>query len=252
MDRQTAMTRVAAQPPQIEKVATADVVIDTEGTMDDTVRLFDIAWQRLLRTVPAPIAVQQRKRSSERVRDPRTRPLGLDDSDSADLAYYSKSGAAFQAPESGHASPESAEVPMSEATGANGVTVRRARPSDVPAILWLIRRTSTGAVRTKREELLLSLGERGYLIGENKDEIRALAGWSSENLVATIDLIIVNPPEEAFLTGAAVLQEIENTANSLICEVILAFPPADVARQVRQLFMSRGFVKVQPLQSWIT
>jgi dephospho-CoA kinase len=46
MDRQTAMNRVAAQPPQVEKVAAADVVIDTEGSMADTVRLFDIAWQK--------------------------------------------------------------------------------------------------------------------------------------------------------------------------------------------------------------
>jgi N-acetylglutamate synthase-like GNAT family acetyltransferase len=125
----------------------------------------------------------------------------------------------------------------------------------VPAILWLIRRTSTGAVRTKREELLLSLGERGYLIGQKEDSISALAGWSSENLVATIDLIIVNPPEAAFQTGAAVLQEIENTANALICEVILAFPPTDVSDEVRKLFQSRGFVKAQTEnlpQAWRT
>ena len=101
---------------------------------------------------------------------------------------------------------------------------RRPQPSDVPAILWLIAAHFDWRSQDQaREELLMSLGERGYLIGQKEDTISALAGWSSENLVATIDLIIVNPPEAAFQTGAAVLQEIENTANALICEVILAF-----------------------------
>lgn len=47
MDRDTATVRVNAQGPQEEKVARADVVIDTDGTMADTKAYFELAWRRL-------------------------------------------------------------------------------------------------------------------------------------------------------------------------------------------------------------
>jgi dephospho-CoA kinase len=47
MDPDTATLRVAAQAPQEEKVARADVVIDTDGTMADTRARFELAWGRL-------------------------------------------------------------------------------------------------------------------------------------------------------------------------------------------------------------
>jgi dephospho-CoA kinase len=48
MDMVTAVMRIDAQSPQEEKVAKADVVIDTDGLMDDTRRQFERAWSRLL------------------------------------------------------------------------------------------------------------------------------------------------------------------------------------------------------------
>ena len=39
--------RVKAQPSQEEKIAAADVVIDTSGTMADTQEFFDLLWSRL-------------------------------------------------------------------------------------------------------------------------------------------------------------------------------------------------------------
>lgn len=50
MDEATAIGRVDAQAPQAEKIARADVVIDTGGTMDETVAQFAAAWAALPRT----------------------------------------------------------------------------------------------------------------------------------------------------------------------------------------------------------
>lgn len=47
VDRAEAERRIDAQPPQEEKVARADVVIDNGGTLDDTHRQVHAAWQRL-------------------------------------------------------------------------------------------------------------------------------------------------------------------------------------------------------------
>jgi dephospho-CoA kinase len=47
MDEATAIARVEAQAPQAEKIARADVVIDTGGAMDETRAQFEAAWDRL-------------------------------------------------------------------------------------------------------------------------------------------------------------------------------------------------------------
>ena len=47
MSRADARQRVAAQPPQSKKVAHADVVIDTEGTLASTRAQVEAAWHRL-------------------------------------------------------------------------------------------------------------------------------------------------------------------------------------------------------------
>jgi len=47
MSAEEARTRIAAQPPQADKVAQADVVIDNGGTLDDTRRQVDAAWQAI-------------------------------------------------------------------------------------------------------------------------------------------------------------------------------------------------------------
>lgn len=46
--REEAEMRVDAQSPQEEKVARADVVIDNSGTLEETYRRVDAAWQELL------------------------------------------------------------------------------------------------------------------------------------------------------------------------------------------------------------
>lgn len=44
MEEEVALARIAAQPPQIEKVQRADVVIDTSGTMRETQDQFEHGW----------------------------------------------------------------------------------------------------------------------------------------------------------------------------------------------------------------
>lgn len=47
MSAEEARTRIAAQPPQTDKVALADVVIDNSGTLEATQAQVDTAWARI-------------------------------------------------------------------------------------------------------------------------------------------------------------------------------------------------------------
>ena len=77
-------------------------------------------------------------------------------------------------------------------------------------------------------------------------QISTIAGWTAENQVASIDQIFIYPAGSAQKTGAAVLREIENTANELLCEVILAFSNEGDPEEIRQLFSAGGFEYVDP------
>jgi dephospho-CoA kinase len=47
MSEAEARTRIAAQPPQADKVAQADVVIDNSGSLEETRRQVEAAWHRM-------------------------------------------------------------------------------------------------------------------------------------------------------------------------------------------------------------
>jgi N-acetylglutamate synthase-like GNAT family acetyltransferase len=273
MDGETAAMRVNAQAPQEEKVAHADVVIDTDGTMADTRHFFEIAWERVLQTLPDPLrpasagvsvssvsvssvsvsSVGEEKapaavveRPVEEVGEEKAPPERLSGSKAAEIRQ--RMLAKKQEAESAGSAQTTEGAKEVVEKAADAIVVRRARPSDVPSILLLIQRATGGAVKMKRGELLMALGDRGYLIGQQGTEISTVIGWNSENLVARIDQIFVHPPEAARIAGPAVLKEIEDTAISLICEVILAFPTNQVEPAVLQLFLDNSFEEVDALR----
>jgi dephospho-CoA kinase len=47
MDEAEARRRIAAQPPQSEKIAQANVLIDNSGSLAETQQQVQAAWQRI-------------------------------------------------------------------------------------------------------------------------------------------------------------------------------------------------------------
>jgi hypothetical protein len=127
------------------------------------------------------------------------------------------------------------------ADAPDDVTVRRARPSDVPTVLLLMQRAAGGTLALKRADLLRSMAERSYLIGQQGTEISSVMGWAADGGVARIERFYVHPPEAILATAPFVLAEIERTANELICESILAFPPAEGASELLGLLRAAGY-----------
>lgn len=215
MDAETAAMRVNAQPPQEAKVARADVVIDTDGTMESTREQFAIAWERL--PAPGTAAPPERQTST-------SRPVAA------------TVEAIPQKPQA------RAETIAATPASPPDLLVRRARPSDVAAVLLLMQRATGGALQMKRADLLLALSERSYLIAQEGTEINMVVGWSTHSTTAVaIDQVYAYPPEAALSSGPAVLAEIEASARELICEVIFAYLPPDASPPVRQLFEQSGY-----------
>jgi dephospho-CoA kinase len=217
MDVETATLRVNAQHSQEAKVARADLVIDTDGSMAATRSQFEVAWERL--------ATRDRDGAARPQAAPPTQPRVV-------------------VPRPQTPASQAAKVMKVRPTlpGSPSVLVRRARPSDVAAVLLLIQRATGGAVRMKRAELLMALSERSYLIAQEKTEINMVVGWSTHSTTAVaIDQIYSYPAQAALSSGPAVLAEIEESARQLICEVVLVYLPPDVPAPVQQLLDGSGY-----------
>ena len=223
MDEDEAFKRVMAQNPQEEKVAQATSVIDTTGTLAQTHTQVNDLLDELLAHL-----------ETDTVQDDVPQTSLLPDIESPDDAEVTEDVAAVEVDETPTVIDE---VPME----LPEITVRRARPSDIPSIMLLIHKATGGKIQPKRAEILQSLSDRGYLIGQTGSDITVIAGWYTDKGFAAIEQIFVYPTETASTTGMAVLNEIHKTANELMAEAIFSFMAPDTPDFVRQLLVDKGF-----------
>lgn len=235
MDAETAATRIRAQAPQEEKVALADVVIDTEGLMTDTEAQFRLHWRRL----PDPVTVKPLNLTQiqKRVESKITAKAGKAAAPPASAKAGATAGAAATTPQP---LPPAVD-PQDKPELPEGVEARRARPSDIPSMMLLIQKATDGQVKLKRAEMLMALSERGYVIGQDGSEIGALMGWSLESQVARIDQMYLYPMAADNVTAIAILNQIQTSAYNHMGEVIVAFVPVDGPDALRQLFAGQSY-----------
>ena len=213
MNEDEAFTRIMSQDPQADKVAKANVVIDTSGSLADTLRQVAAAWSAMGEEAPA--AVPESASEPAPVTAPAPKP-----------------------------EPEPAAAPEPEPAPAEDieVVVRRARPSDIPSIMLLIHKATGGKVKPKRAEILMSLSERGYLIGQVDSEISTVAGWYTDKGFAAIERFYVHPAEAMGTTGKAVLAEIGKTANELMCEAVFAFIDENMSGDINEALAGEEYL----------
>ena len=280
LDKDGAEHRIHAQAPQEEKVAMADVVIETDGLMVDTEKQFDLFWTRLpspatvaakdltiVTTKAAPMAATRPATPSAATEKPatpaRSKPdlsrlkgagAKLRSKQAREKAAKAKAAAKEAAMETADtvidptpvAPPPlpAVDVPfelVAPEDRPDDLEVRRARPSDIPSILLLIHKATEGVVRMKRSDLMLALSERSYFIGQVGAQVSAVIGWSIESGITQMDQIYIHPPEAAGLTGPAIIEEIGKSAFQHMCELLVVFLPNGGPNYLHELYESQGY-----------
>lgn len=231
METTAAAARIKAQTPQEEKIAFADVVIDTNGLMKDTEAQFEVAWSLL----PDPRTVEAKPRLDLTTK-PYVKPEARAEEVEATPATMQTEPKADTVTET-LAPLEAVEMP-------EDLQVRRARPSDIPSILLLIQQATDGAVKMKRAELLMALSERGYFIGQVGADISTVVGWNIDSQVGRVDEIYIHPLEMIPVTGTAVLQEIEKSANAHVCQIVVIFLPNNAPEDLQRLVATQGYSRM--------
>ncbi len=231
LDTAEATARIKAQSSQEGKVAQADMVIDTNGLMRDTELQFKMAWRRL----PDPAKVDSRHIEA---------PVPI----APKLAAKEVKEVDTNGSSSGKTAP-----PLLTMERPDNLKVRRAKPTDIPAILLLIQKATDGKLKMKRAELLMALSERGYFIGQVESDISTVVGFSIDSQVASVDEMYVYPLEMAAMTGTAVIAEIEQSAYNHLSEIIIIYLPNDTPDEIRHIFDAAGYKsepKEQLARNW--
>ena len=247
MEPSAAKQRVEMQGSQEAKIAMSDVVFDTHGSMENTRKQFLLAWRRVfgadpmmkakLAEVPLTVAAAssppltpstpstQAPRPLERptpTAKPATEKPAPKPVEKAPEKPAEKTGAPAR-PQPIATIPPIAPAPVS----GEEITIRRARPSDVPTILLHLNKATAGQVKMSRAELLMALGERSYFIAQSGSTTHIVTGWHIENLIARIDQLYIYPPESVTFALDPILKDIEKSAIQHFCEIMVAFLPND-------------------------
>ncbi|MCL4871842.1 MAG: dephospho-CoA kinase [Anaerolineae bacterium] len=233
MDPAAAKQRVEMQGSQEAKIAQADVVFDTHGPMENTHKQFALAWRRLLgvdptlrRKLAEPLVAAAAPAASvtPTTPTPTAKPAATPPRPTAKPVA---TPAAEKAAPINRPQPIAIIPPTTPAPSHEEINVRRARPSDVPAILLHLHKATDGQVKMSRAELLMALGDRSYFIAQAGSTISIVVGWHIENLIARVDQLYIFPPEAAATALDPVLKDIEKSAMQHFCEIIMAFLPND-------------------------
>jgi dephospho-CoA kinase len=233
LETAVATERIKSQAPQEEKVARADVVIDTNGFMRETELQFRLVWQRL----PDPTKIMPKARLAVPEEE---EPMALEQAADGPADPLAKAGSAAKGSAPAFRPPQ---VDPLEAfpPRPDDVQVRRARPSDIPSILLLIQKATNGKKKMKRSQLLMALSERGYFIGQTGAEISVVFGYHLDSQVGRLDEVYIYPLDQALLTGAAVLEDVTKSAQMHMGQALFTFLPLDASEVILQLFRTAGF-----------
>jgi hypothetical protein len=106
------------------------------------------------------------------------------------------------------------------------VSVRRAKPSDVPAITGLVNAARKGKPPLGQDEVRERVLQKGYRIAISRQGA-AVAGWQTENLVTLVDDFYVYPGKLLAELASPLIAEVERAAAELACEAAIFFLPQD-------------------------
>lgn len=218
MPEAEAKQRIAAQPPQADKIKAAQVVIENTGSFEDAWTQVQAAFSKIGQGgTPAPVAT----------------PVATTPAATAKPAATPAASAPAQ-PTTG--------APAAIPAGAKGIKVRRGTPKDANQIAALVKTATNGERVLSRGDVIANFGDKAYMLTEVDGQLAALAGWKVENLVARVDefYILANAPLPQL--APPMIEAVENAAKELQSEAALVFIPAALAQAATQSLSAHGFV----------
>lgn len=124
------------------------------------------------------------------------------------------------------------------------VVVRRAKPSDVPAIAGLVNAARQNRSPFSREEIKERILQKGCRIAISRQGA-AMVGWQTENLVTLVDDFYIFPLTLLAELALPLLAEVEKAAGELACEAIIFFLEQNGPEEIFSLLLDKEYLPRQ-------
>lgn len=229
MSPEEAQKRIEAQNAQADKISRADIVINNNGSVDDTWKQVQTSWQ----------VVQAKARGD--VAPPAIPPVpAVPSVPATPPAAAPTVPPPVPAPPT---TPPAAAATTDEDAAARDtgdINVRRGMPGNAEQIASFI--TSHSDQSVDRMDIMMAFGQKSYLLAQNSgDQVQALIGWQVENLITRVDEFYMdaNAPIEQVVN--ALVTAIEAASKELQSEVGFILLPAQTAQQTVQSFVRNGY-----------
>ena len=208
MSEEEARRRIAIQLPQTDKLARANIIISNDGSVEDTWRQVQIAWNGVQRAAGPTAAAAAREM---------IKPI-----------TPAATEARKTAPLSGNGTP------------ALNLTVRRGMPGNADLIAAFISRNQHRHV--DRMTVMLAFGQKSYLLAlDDRDQLVGVAGWQVENLITRVDELYADVAVPRDQVIGALTEAVEEASRELQSEVAFVLLPGQASREVVDTLQSIGY-----------
>lgn len=206
LSEEDAKQRILAQNAQKDKLKAANVVINNDGNVEETWKQVQAAWDKIKASItPAPEPKQPTAPAQPTTpAKPATQPT-----------------APAKPAQSTTADEETESVKVVD---TSGVTVKRGMPNHAATIAQFINR-ETGK-NIDRMEVIMSFGQKSYLVAEAEADMVGIIGWQVENLITRVDELYLEDRAETEKIVYALAQSVEEASIELQSEVSFIFLPA--------------------------
>jgi dephospho-CoA kinase len=213
MSEAEARQRIAAQPPQAEKISKAAVVIQNDGNVEETWKQVQAAWVTIQKKI-------------------------------AGMGSAAPAAAPATQPPQPAAAPPAAPVAAPAAAPAVPVDIkvhiRRGMPSHAEAIANFIN--ASAAKTVTRMDIMMAFGQKSYLIAQDQaDRMLGVMGWQVENLITRVDECYLTPSVPLPPVVDGLIAAIEAASRDLQSEVAYFFLPDTLPADLAQSFQSAGY-----------
>ncbi len=225
MSAELAKQRIIAQNSQGDKLKAAHVVINNDGNIEETWTQVQAGWSKIkakLAPPPAPVPAPSAQPSPAPATPAPAAPTH-------ELAVTAK------------LSPlDTNELPISVDT--SGISVRRGMPTHAEVIATFINKETGKGVG--RMDVIMSFGQKSYLIAEYEGRTVGVIGWQVENLITRVDELYVEEIGQKPQVIFALSQATEDASKELQSEVSFVFLSPQSAADRLQVFVQAGYEEV--------
>jgi dephospho-CoA kinase len=217
-----ARMRIAAQPPQSQKLARANVIIYNADGYENT-------FEQVQRHLNELIEQLRPKAAPTTEPTPATEPSPPTEPTPAPPTVLTE------------ATP--APTPTTEAPA---LALRRGGPKDAEVIANFINQITGQSL--SRTDVLVRFGQKAYMLAYAGDQLVGVGGWQVENLITRIDELHVASGAPADTIVSTLIDEMEKASNDLQSEVSLLFLGTNSSDSIKDVIRRKGYEVMQPAE----